>query len=140
MKDNYMAHVDRLKNNLATLPNNNKQWKRISRELMQNPKPNTTIPPLMWKQQSKTDAKEKADCLAETLRDKCVLPHRVGDPHVSDAAVSMNNFIPMRRRDIIRALKGFDIITRATGSDHLPAKIFLECKKELSIPILQLMR
>ena len=50
------------------------------------------------------------------------------------APVVMNDFVPIRRRDVVRVLKALDP-SKATGSDKIPAKILKECAVELSIPI-----
>ena len=51
----------------------------------------------------------------------------------------MSDFVPIRRRDVVRVLKALDP-SKATGSDKIPAKMLKECAVELSIPIMRLVR
>ena len=95
-----MLHTNRLKTKLANLPKNSKQWWRINRELMNNVMPKDPIPLLKsngkWLEQSK----DKANCFANIFSEKCKLPERVGAPDVKEAAVTMDDFMPVRKRDV----------------------------------------
>ena len=139
IREEYVAYTVRLKDKLAKLPRNSKQWWQINRELMNNTKPKATIPPLKFETEWLSEPQSKADCLAKVFRDRCMFPAADGDPAIHAAPVVMNDFVPIRRRDVVRVLKALDP-SKATGSDKIPAKILKECAVELSIPIMRLVR
>ena len=121
-------------------PKNSEQWWNINRILMNNTnKPKKPIPPLKSGGAWLRGRKAKADCLAATFHSKCMLPDRVGDPDVHEAAVVMNDFIPIRKRDVVRILKSLDS-SKATGSDALPARVLKECAVEVAPAVLRLVR
>ena len=123
---------------MAKLPRNSKQW-QLNRELMNNTKPKATIPPLKFGKNWLSEPQSKADCLAKVFSDKCKIPAADGDPAILAAPVVMNDFVPIRRRDVVRVLKALDP-SKATGSDKIPARILKECAVEFSIPIMRLVR
>ena len=110
---------------MAKLPRNSKQWWKINRELMNNTKPKATIPPLKFGKNWLSEPQSKADCLAQVFSDKCKIPAANGDPAILAATVVMNDFVPIRRRDVVRVLKALDP-SKATGSDQIPAIILKE--------------
>ena len=73
IREEYIAYTGRLKNKLAKLPGNSKQWWQINRELMNNTKPKATIPPLKSGKNWLSEPQSKADCLAKVFRDRCKL-------------------------------------------------------------------
>ena len=105
IREEYIAYTRRLKNELAKLPRNRKQWWQINRELMNNTKPQATIPPLKFGKNWLSEPQSKADCLAQVFSDKCKIPAADGDPAILAAPVVMNDFVPIRRQHVIRVIQ-----------------------------------
>lgn len=85
------------------------------------------------------DPKAKANLLADNFVEKCVLPTKNWQSHIGPAASQLSDFILMRKRWTLAALRGI-YVDKATGPDLVPGKILRECASELASPLTRLIR
>jgi hypothetical protein len=129
-----------LKTRISNLKKNDKQWWSLNRELLHRKARVSAVPPLRMQDGTwVTESKPKADLFAQTWLAKCELPAPVEDQFVAEPLMTMQHFPAIRARTVERELRNLDI-NKATGPDHIGARILKELSAEIAVPIAILCR
>jgi len=140
LKESYHVYASKLKTRISNLKKNDKQWWSLNRELLHRKARVSAVPPLRMQDGTwVTESKPKADLFAQTWLAKCELPAPVEDQFVAEPLMTMQHFPAIRARTVERELRNLDI-NKATGPDHIGARILKELSAEIAVPIAILCR
>ena len=140
MAEAYQGHVQKLRAKIAKLKKSDKAWWRLNAELLQKRAKQSSIPPLRtsdgkWHLESKA----KADIFAAIFSEKNALPDPVEDQFVGAPTQFQEDFVAIRCRSTLKLLRNLNVF-KATGPDHIPAKILKGLAEVLALPLTLLRR
>jgi hypothetical protein len=138
LKEEYDKYVNREKEALKTIPKATKGWWSRTRRLLRQRERNSAIPALRDEKGEWTlDARDKADLLARTLRNKFVLKEPAINEYTDMVPASwrgMKEPAVVSEQMAERALNNLDV-NSSTGPDLLPTRILKKCAKQLAKPV-----
>ena len=140
LNERHQAYISRLKEKLANLSKNDRQWWRLNQELINKKSRVSSIPPLKDDQGTwHVNSVDKANLLASKINAKCALPPDVEDQYVAWPEHRQNDFFAIRTRCTFRYLQELDVFS-ATGPDKIAARILKELAEVIALPITLLCR
>ena len=142
LRQEYDAHVFRMKTELQNLPSSSKKLWKLSSALQGKSSSSSSVPPLLRADKTwARTAKERAELLADTFLSKSALPAvttneytALNPEHFGDAS-----FLPVRTRDVERFLNKLRRDS-ATGPDGIAAAFLKRCASALARPLALLIR
>ena len=138
----YAVYINKMRDELRSLPKGSKRWWSLSKELMDFAPAKSGIPSLRgpsgdWVH----DGQAKADLLAHAFSSKYHLPAEIeeADEVLADPPTKMSNCVLVRERWVLRELRNLRE-DQSTGPDGLPARILRQCARQLSRFVTTLIR
>ena len=140
INDAYHDYVVQLKDTISKLPKGSKKWWSLNRQLLSKKSRVSSIPPLKnaddrWLLASS----EKANEFAQVWLGKCALPGEVELQFVPAPTQTMQGFVAIRSRDVLKVLQHVNV-NKATGGDGIGNRILKELSSALALPIAILCR
>ena len=138
--EEYLAHVQRMKDKLLREKRGSKQWLEISNEIMQKTCQPSAIPALKSSEGWVLAPKGKSDLFAETFAAKLGVPELVENEHSYVWPVRIQQgMVHVRSRAVQRVLEELDADS-GTGPAGIATRFLKTCAPELSIPTAKLVR